>query len=58
MHSKFLLHQLFELLNDSARQAIEQNSQLYTWTSVDGNEEETDGLTILAIINHSWSHSP
>ena len=40
----------FELLNDSARQEIEQNSQLYTWSSVDGTEEETDGLTTLAII--------
>ena len=50
MHSKFLAHHLLELLSDSARQAIEQNNELYTWSTVDGNEEETDGLTILAMI--------
>ena len=48
MHSKFLAHQLLELLTDSARQAIEQQSALYTWTS--GREEEFDGLTILALV--------
>ena len=48
MHSKFLAHQLLELLTDSARQAIEQQSALYTWTSA--KEEELDGLTILALV--------
>jgi hypothetical protein len=48
MHSKFLAHQLLEILTDSARQAIEQQSALYTWTS--GREEEFDGLTILALV--------
>ena len=48
MHSKFLAHQLLELLTDSARQAIEQQSALYTWTS--GRDEELDGLTILALV--------
>ena len=50
MHSKFFAHHLLELLNDSARQAIEQNKELYTWTSMDGTKEETDGLTIFAMI--------
>ncbi|MGL6008733.1 MAG: hypothetical protein ACRC1D_04680 [Culicoidibacterales bacterium] len=50
MHSKFLGHHLLELLNDSARQAIEQNCNLYTWSTVDGYDEEKDGLTILALI--------
>ncbi len=48
MHSKFLAHQLLELLTDSAPQAIEQQSALYMWTS--GREEEFDGLTILALV--------
>ena len=48
MHSKFLAHQLLEILTESGRQAIEQMSALYTWTS--GREEETDGLTILALV--------
>ena len=48
MHSKFLARQLLELLTDSACQAIEQQSALYTWTS--GREEEFDGLTILALV--------
>ena len=46
MHSKFLVHHILELLTESGRQAIEQQSALYTWTS--GCKEETDGLTILA----------
>ncbi len=50
MHSKFLEHHLLELLTDSARQAIEQQSSHYTWTSNSGMEEEIDGLTVLALI--------
>ena len=50
MHSKFLGHQILELLSDSAHQAIEQNSDLYTWSTVDGIDEVNDGLTILALI--------
>ncbi len=50
MHSKFLGHHLLELLTDLARQAIEQQSSLYTWTSNSGMEEEIDGLTVLALI--------
>ena len=50
MHSKFLGHQLLELLTDSACQAIEQQSKLYTWANLSGREEEVDGLTILALI--------
>jgi hypothetical protein len=45
MHSKFLGHHLLKLLTDSARQAIEQQSSIYTWISQSGNEEEVDGLT-------------
>ncbi len=48
MHSRFLGHQLLEILTDSAHQAIEQRSALYTWTS--GREEEFNGLTILALV--------
>ncbi len=48
MHSKFMAHHILELLTDSAHQAIEQQSALYTWTS--GQEEEFDGLTILALV--------
>jgi len=33
MHSKFLAHQLLEILTESGRQAIEQQSALYMWTS-------------------------
>jgi hypothetical protein len=50
MHSKFLGHHLLELLIDSACQAIKQKSHLYTWSNLDGDEDEVDGLTILALI--------
>jgi hypothetical protein len=50
MHSKFLGHHLLKLLTDSARQAIEQQSSIYTWISQSGTEEEVDGLTIIALI--------
>jgi hypothetical protein len=50
MHSKFLGHHLLELLTDSVRQAIEQQSSIYTWISQSGTKEEVDGLTILALI--------
>jgi hypothetical protein len=50
MHSKFLGHQIMELLTDSARQAIKQHSNLYTWVSQNGRKEEVDGLTLLALI--------
>jgi hypothetical protein len=48
MHSKFLGYQIMELLRPSARQAIEQHTNLYTWISKNGRKEEVDGLTILA----------
>jgi hypothetical protein len=50
MHSKFLGHHLLELLIDSAHQVIKQNSDLYTWSTLDGINEEVDGLTLLALI--------
>jgi hypothetical protein len=50
MHSKFLGHQIMELLTPSAHQAIEQHANSYTWISKNGREEEVDGLTILALI--------
>jgi hypothetical protein len=50
MHSKFLAHQLLKLLTDSACQAIEQQSSLYTWVTAYRHEEELDGLTILALV--------
>ncbi len=50
MHSKFLGHQIMELLTNSAFQAIEQHSDFYTWVSQNGQEEEVDGLTSLALI--------
>ena len=50
MHSKFLAHQLLELLTDSACQAIEEQSALYTWITANRHEEELDGLTILALV--------
>jgi hypothetical protein len=36
MHSKFLGHQIMELLAPSARQAIDQHANLYTWISQNG----------------------
>jgi hypothetical protein len=50
MHSKFLSHQIMELLTDSACWVIEQHSDFYTWVSQSGRKEEVDGLTILALI--------
>ena len=50
MHSKFLGHQIMEFLTPSARQAIEQHVNLYTWVSQNEREEEVDGLTLLAKI--------
>ncbi len=49
-HSKLLVHQLFERLSLAACQSIEQFKKLYTWTSPDRKDEETDGLTILALV--------
>jgi hypothetical protein len=42
MHSKFLGYHLLELLTDSARQAIEQQSSLYTWISASETNKEVD----------------
>jgi hypothetical protein len=50
MHSKFLAHQLLELLTDTAHQAIEQQSLLYTWVTANRHEDELDGLMILALV--------
>ncbi len=50
MHSKFLGHHLLELLSNSAWQAIKQNSDIYTWSTLDGIDEEVDGVTLLALI--------
>ena len=48
MHSKFLAHHILELLTDSGRQAIEQQSALFMWSS--GRDFEIDGLTVLALV--------
>jgi hypothetical protein len=40
MHSKFLGRHLLELLTDLARQAIEQQTSLYTWISASQTDEE------------------
>ncbi len=50
MHSKFLGHQIMELLTDSARQAIKHHSNLYTWVSQNGRKGEVDGLMLFALI--------
>ncbi len=50
MHSKFLGCHLLELLTDSAHQAIEQQSSIYSWISQSENKEEVDGSTILPLI--------
>ncbi len=50
MNSKILGHQVMELLAPSARQAIEQPANLFTWITQNGREEEVDGLTIIASI--------
>jgi hypothetical protein len=50
MQSKFLGHHLLELLSNSAHQAIKQNSDIYTWSTLDGIDEEVDGMTLLALI--------
>ncbi len=50
MHSKFLGHYLLELLSNSARQTIKQNSDNYTWSTLNGIDEEVDGLTLFALI--------
>jgi hypothetical protein len=51
MHYKFLCYHLLELLTDLARQAIEQQSSLYTWISTSETDEEVDRITILALIH-------
>ena len=49
--SKILAHQTLALLNNEARQVIEQQSDLYTWKDLTGVEDdEMDGLTIVALI--------
>ncbi len=50
MHSKFLGHQIMELLTDSDCQGIEQHSDFYMWVSQNGCKEEVDDLPILALI--------
>jgi hypothetical protein len=50
MHSKFLGHHLLELLSNSACHAIEHNSDIYMWSTLDGIDKEVDGLTLLALI--------
>jgi hypothetical protein len=50
MHSKFLGHQIMELLKDSAHQAIKQHSDVYMWVGQNGHKEEVDGLPIGALI--------
>ena len=50
MHSTFLATQLLKMLNADGRRSVELKSNLYTWTSPDGREEEYCGLTILCII--------
>ncbi len=50
MHSKFLGHQIMELLMDSACQAIEQHSDFHMQFSQNGHKEEVDGFTILDLI--------
>jgi hypothetical protein len=50
MHSKFLGHHLLELLSNSVCQAIEHNSDIYTWSTLDGINNEIDGLMLLALI--------
>jgi hypothetical protein len=50
MHSKYLGHHFLELLSNSARQAIKQNSDIYMWSTLNGINEEVDGMTLLALI--------
>jgi hypothetical protein len=50
MHSKFLGHQIMELLTDSTCQAIEQHSSFYRWVSQNRRKDKVEGLTILALI--------
>ena len=57
LQSKFLANQLLESHSPTTLQSIEQFSQLYTWTNLDGKDEEMDGLTVLAlVINHIRPH--
>jgi hypothetical protein len=49
--SKILVHQTLAMLTDEARQVIEQQSDIFTWKDLTGNEdEEMDRLTIVALI--------
>jgi hypothetical protein len=49
--SKILAQQTLAMLTDEACQVIEQQSDVFTWKDLTGNEdEEMDGLTIIALI--------
>jgi hypothetical protein len=49
--SKILAHQTLAMLTDEAHQVIEQQSDVFTWKDLTGNEdEEMDGLTIVTLI--------
>jgi hypothetical protein len=49
--SKILAHQTLAMLTDEARQVIEQQSDVFTWKDLTGNEDkEMDSLTIVALI--------
>jgi hypothetical protein len=49
--SKILVHQTLAMLTDEACQVIEQQSEVFTWKDLTGNEDkEMDGLAIVALI--------
>ncbi len=50
IHFKILAHQAMAMLSDKAGQVIERQSKLFVWKDENGINEETDGLTIVALI--------
>jgi hypothetical protein len=50
LHLKVMASQILAMLSDDARQVIEHQSDEYSWTDIDGLDEEMDGMTILSLI--------
>ena len=50
MHSKFLAHHSYQLMDEKGRKYLKLKKKEYTFVSVDGRDTEHDGLTVLALL--------
>ena len=50
MQSKILSHQVMQLFDEDGQRTLEIESDLFTWSSVDGRETKRDGASLVALI--------